>query len=119
ADPDAEQGRAVELALTAELLGRHLACVPFVGFAAAREALRATGAAASDVDGSAPDRIAVVTPRPAERGGASVVAGGAVAAALIVLDGDELLLVRDAQPAPVQDIGFQGAATWRVQGDGV
>ncbi|WP_436787694.1 acyl-CoA dehydrogenase family protein [Yinghuangia sp. YIM S10712] len=119
-------GGFVELAVVAESVGRHLAPVPLVEAAVANLLLT------SLVDGSDPELgplaaqavagelLATVAPRPASNGVARLVPAGAVADLVIMLNGDELLLVRqpdrgpDTPAAAVPNLGTQPLADCRV-----
>ena len=111
-----------DLAVVAEACGARLASAPVVEtMVAARLLARFAGSndAASQVlgalaEGGAPITLAV---RPARAGVAALVPGGAVAAAVVALDGDDLVLVSLAGDrtsptnlgsAPVADVALTG-----------
>ena len=85
-----------ELAVIAEEGGRVLAPVPLVESLVAARLL-----AGHDAGPGGPDAPALVTVavRPPERGVARLVPAGAVADAVVTLDGDDLVLARGAPPA--------------------
>lgn len=99
----------VELALVAEEAGRRLACVPLVEAAVAARLLAETGTTAGD-------GIVVLAPRPAEGGVAVLTPAGAVADAVVALDGDELVLAHGPAGAPPGDLGFLAAADRTLRG---
>ncbi|MFC6148778.1 MULTISPECIES: acyl-CoA dehydrogenase family protein [Mumia] len=108
---------AVELSLIAESLGRHLGCVPLVEAAAATVLLAESGVPVAS--GSAGDGLIVFAPRPAQGGVAQVTAGAAAAEGIVVLDGADLVLAIGAVAEPVDDLGFTGAASVRLDEPGV
>jgi alkylation response protein AidB-like acyl-CoA dehydrogenase len=111
-------GGLVSLVLAAEAAGRHLACVPIVEAAAAALVLAETGG--EQVAAARGDRPPVVlASRPAVDGVAVLVPGGAVASAVVALDGDELVLAHGAPGTPARDFGFLGAADRPLRGEGV
>ena len=90
----------LDLALVAEALGARLAPVPFVEHVVTARLLERVGTIGSDafraiVDG---DAIATLALQPAIDGRARLVPAGAIADAVLVLDGDELALVRSSPP---------------------
>jgi alkylation response protein AidB-like acyl-CoA dehydrogenase len=88
----------LDLALVAELVGRHLAPLPFVDTTVATRLLAACGDTerVARAVGGAPCTIAV---RPPADGTARLVPSGAVADAAVVLDGDALVLVAAGRAA--------------------
>jgi alkylation response protein AidB-like acyl-CoA dehydrogenase len=112
-------GGFVELALVAEAAGRRLACVPLVEAAVAARLLAEAGAADAVPGAAGGDQVVVFAPRPAEAGVARLAAAGAVADAMIALDGDELVLAVGPAGAAVRDLGFQAAADRPLSGAGV
>jgi len=120
-------GGLVSLALAAEAAGRHLACAPVVEAAAAALACSAAagqrageGQRAGGGQWAAGDGPPVVlAPRPAVDGVAAAVPWGAVAGAVVALDGDELVLVHQAPGTAVRDLGFLAAADRPLRGDAV
>lgn len=119
-------GGFVELAVVAEALGRYLAPVPLIEASVANLLLASLLAATDPGLGSlvaqavAGELLVTVAPRPAADGVARLVPAGAVADAVIVRDGDELLLVRQSDrgpdtPAPAApNLGTQPLADCRV-----
>jgi alkylation response protein AidB-like acyl-CoA dehydrogenase len=61
----------------------------------------------------------VLAPRPAVDGVAVAVPGGAVACAVVALDGDELVLAHGAPGGAVRDLGFLAVADRPLRGEGV
>jgi alkylation response protein AidB-like acyl-CoA dehydrogenase len=114
ADAESDTLRAVEFSLVAEVLGRRLACVPFAESVAATQTLRSSTIPTQELISQREDDLVVLSPRPARGGVAYAVPGGAVAAAVIVLDEDQLVLLRGSAKEDVQDIGFTAAASWRT-----
>jgi alkylation response protein AidB-like acyl-CoA dehydrogenase len=117
-------GGIVELALVAEQFGGRVAPVPFVEAAVVARALAATpGAVAAEWLDAVVGEGALVTLalRPAVDGVAELVPAGAVAAAVIALDGDELVVATepaDALSTP-PNLGSSPLATRRLRGNGV
>jgi alkylation response protein AidB-like acyl-CoA dehydrogenase len=110
-----------ELVVVGELVGLHLAPVPFVETVVAARLLAAdasgpgSDALAAALDGSRLVTFAVTGPLS---DGRQLVNGGAVADAVVGLDGDELVLVTPAtRPAPVGNEGRQPLA-WMWLGEG-
>lgn len=112
-------GGFVELALVAEAAGRRLACVPLVEAAVAAHLLAEAGVADAVAEAAGGERVVVFAARPAESGVARLVPGGAVAGAVLALDGDELVLALGAPGEAVRDLGFQAAADRSLRGAGV
>lgn len=112
-------GGLVELVLIAEQAGRRLACVPLIEAAVAATLLaEADGPADLIAAALAGEAVVVFSPRPAEAGVAGLVPGGAVADAVVALDGQELVLsTADPDPAPA-DLGFLAVADRRLRGEG-
>lgn len=109
-------GGMVELSLAAEAAGRRLVCAPLVEACVAARVLAAAGfsdSLAELLDGGAP---VVLAPRPARDGIATLVPGGAVAAAVVALDDDELVLVRGTRGTPVDELGFLALADRTTRG---
>ncbi|HEV2310559.1 MAG TPA: acyl-CoA dehydrogenase family protein, partial [Acidimicrobiia bacterium] len=90
-----------DLAVIAEEGGRALAPIPLVESLVAARAL-----AELDASGSAPDGIVTIAVRPAERGMARLVPAGAVADAVVALDGDEVVVARGVPPAAPPTFSF-------------
>jgi alkylation response protein AidB-like acyl-CoA dehydrogenase len=120
-----------ELAIAAELVGRHLAPVPLIEAAAAGSVLAAVGSAgpcAGLASGAlAGEVLATLALRPADDGGtARLVPAGAVADLVIVPRGDELVLVEQAgKPAaavpnlgamPIADVAVPAGAAVLARG---
>jgi alkylation response protein AidB-like acyl-CoA dehydrogenase len=117
-DQDAGGGGAglLEVALVVEALGRRVAPVPLVEHTVAARLLADVGALSDDVvDGTA---VATLALRPALDDTARLVPAGAVAAVVVVLHGDDVLLVDGAPPgtavpnlasAPLADRAVAGA----------
>jgi alkylation response protein AidB-like acyl-CoA dehydrogenase len=85
--------RALDLALVAELVGRHLAPVPFVEAAATANLLASAGA--DDLVGATVDgAIGTLALRRPIGGRCRLVPAGAVADIVVVLDGDELVALQ-------------------------
>ncbi|GAA4471066.1 acyl-CoA dehydrogenase family protein [Phytohabitans houttuyneae] len=112
-------GGFVELALVAEAAGRRLACVPLVEAAVAARLLADAGVADVAAEAAGGERVVVFAARPAVAGVARLVPAGAVADAVLALDGDDLVLAAGAPGQPVRDLGFQAAADRPLRGDGV
>jgi alkylation response protein AidB-like acyl-CoA dehydrogenase len=113
-------GGLVSLALAAEAAGRHLACVPIVEAAAATLVLAETGGEHAAIAAASGDRPPVVlAPRAAVDGAVAGVPGGAVASAVVALDGDELVLAHGAPGTPARDLGYLGVADRPLHGEGV
>jgi alkylation response protein AidB-like acyl-CoA dehydrogenase len=118
--------RRAELALVAELVGRHVAPVPFVETAAAANLLAAT--AAGDLVGAvANGAVATLALRAPTNGICRLVPAGAVADVVVVLDGDELVALRrmagtrpyltnppNLAASPTADVPLAGASYERV-----
>ena len=104
-------GGLVSLVLAAEAAGRHLACAPVVEAAAAALVLAAAAAPQAAIAEACGDGPPVVfAGRRAQDDMAVMVPGGSVAAGVVALDGDDLVLVRGAPGDPVGDLGFLAAA---------
>lgn len=93
----------VDLALVAEVLGGALVPAPVVEHVVATRVLARTlapddGTLAALVAG---DRVGAVAPVPATAGVARSAPGGGVAAAVVALDGDELVLVEQDPPGVI------------------
>jgi alkylation response protein AidB-like acyl-CoA dehydrogenase len=87
-----------DLATIAEESGRALAPIPVVeSLVAARLLL--------DCDADVSDGLVTLAVRPAEHGTARLVPAGAVATAVLALDGDELVLARGVPPAALPTLG--------------
>jgi alkylation response protein AidB-like acyl-CoA dehydrogenase len=98
-------GGLVELAIAAECLGQHLAPVPLIEAAVANDLLASwpdrTGQIESIVsEAIAGDLLATLAVRPATGRVARLVPAGAVANLVIVLCGEELLLIRQNDRSP-------------------
>jgi alkylation response protein AidB-like acyl-CoA dehydrogenase len=90
-----------DLAVVAELWGARLAPAPFVEAVVAARLLGNT-----DTDGG----VTTFAVRPAVAGVASLVPAGAVAAAVVALDGDRLVLARPSDRAHTADLGAMALA---------
>lgn len=110
----------LELVLVAEQAGRRIASIPLVEAAAAVRILAGCGGA-SEILGDALTgaRIVVFAPRPAADGVATLVPGGAVADAVVALDGDDLVVVESPHGDWVADLGLTATADRPLAGDGV
>ncbi len=89
-----------DLAVVAEEAGRALAPIPLVEAVVALRALERLGAddRGLDVDLCEGRTIATYAPRPVKQGVARLVPAGAIAHAVLALDGDELVYTRGAPP---------------------
>ena len=114
-------GGLLELALVAEEAGRRLAPIPVAETAAAARLLgsprrkRAAGA------GIEPDRTSCRWPRAARPVGDQLLVDGAIADAVLALDGEALLYVTrpDGQPTiPRRNLGGLALARWDVHASG-
>jgi alkylation response protein AidB-like acyl-CoA dehydrogenase len=112
----------VELALMAAEAGRRIACVPLVEAAVAATTL----AAHSGTDDAARalleealrgDALISFLPLPAANGEAVMAPAGAVADALLALDGEELVVARGAAPGGAGDFGLLACADRRLDGE--
>ena len=121
-------GGFVDLAIVAEQVGRTLAPVPFGEAAAANHLLwslgRAGSAAASLLsEVVAGDLLATVALHPATFGLAALVPAGAVAGAIVALDGDDLVVIRRPGVGPrtptevIANLGSMPLADCRTDGD--
>lgn len=109
-----------DLAVVAGLVGAHLASVPVVEAMVAARLLARFHASGEDwllhlVDGTGPVTLAL---RPAVDGLATLVPGGAVADAVVALDGGDLVVVGlpDGRRAPA-NLGSAPLADLRLDGD--
>ncbi|MFC0530025.1 acyl-CoA dehydrogenase family protein [Phytohabitans kaempferiae] len=118
-DDGGSGGGFVELALVAEEAGRRLACAPVVEAAVAARLLADAGLGDVVADAVAGERVVVFAPRPAEAGVARLVPAGAVARAVVALDGDELVLASGSPGEALRDLGFLAAADRPLGGAGV
>lgn len=117
-------GGFVELAVAAEALGRYLAPVPLIEASVANLLLTSLPVAADHEPlvsrCVAGDLLATFAPHPAVDGVARLVPAGAVADAVIVLDGDDLVLVRPSDRGPgnpaaaAPNLGTQPLADCRI-----
>jgi alkylation response protein AidB-like acyl-CoA dehydrogenase len=96
-----------DLAIIAEESGRVLAPIPLVESLVAARLLM-------DCDTDPPDGLVTVAVRPAEQGIARLVPAGALAEAVVALDGDELVLARGVPPAAVPVLGGAPVADRRL-----
>jgi alkylation response protein AidB-like acyl-CoA dehydrogenase len=96
-----------DLAIIAEESGRVLAPIPLVESLVAARLLMAC-------DTDPPDGLVTVAVRPAEQGLARLVPAGAIAEAVLALDGDELVLARGVRPAAVPVLGGAPVADRRL-----
>ena len=110
----------VELAIAAEALGQYLAPVPLIE-AAVSSGLLATVAPSAAEAAVAGDRLATLALAPVAGGVARLVPAGAVADLVVVLRGEELLLVeqRDKPAAAVPNLGAMPLADCPVPDDAV
>jgi alkylation response protein AidB-like acyl-CoA dehydrogenase len=96
----------LDLALAVEHFGRTLAPVPLIEASVANHVLASLAGGAGDAatallnDAVAGDALVTLALRPAVDGVATIVPGGAVADAVIALDGDELVAVRQSTITP-------------------
>jgi alkylation response protein AidB-like acyl-CoA dehydrogenase len=96
----------LDLAIAVEHFGRALTPVPLVEAAVANHALATHGAGAGAAatallaDAVAGEALVTIAVRPAVDGVATIVPAGAVADAVVALDGDELVAVRQAAISP-------------------
>jgi alkylation response protein AidB-like acyl-CoA dehydrogenase len=96
----------LDLAIAVEHFGRALTPVPLVEAAVANHMLATHGANAADAatallaDAVAGEALVTLAVRPAVDGVATIVPGGAVADAVIALDGDDLVVVRQPTITP-------------------
>jgi alkylation response protein AidB-like acyl-CoA dehydrogenase len=96
----------LDLAVAVEQLGRALAPVPVIEAAVATQTLAAAGAEVGDAapslveDAVAGDVMVTFAVHPAVDGVARLVPAGAVADAVVALDGDELVVVRQHDISP-------------------
>jgi alkylation response protein AidB-like acyl-CoA dehydrogenase len=92
----------LDLAIAVEHFGRTLTPVPLIEAAVATHTLAALGeqAGALLTDAIAGNALVTVAVRPAEGGVARIVPAGAVADAVVALDGDELVAVRQSTISP-------------------
>jgi alkylation response protein AidB-like acyl-CoA dehydrogenase len=107
--PEAQGGGGagfIDLALAIEHFGRALTPVPLIEAAVANHTLASLAPAAGDAalallnDAIAGTALVTVAVRPAVGGVATIVPGGAVADAVIALDGDQLVAVRQSTITP-------------------
>jgi alkylation response protein AidB-like acyl-CoA dehydrogenase len=96
----------LDLALAVEHFGRTLAPVPLIEASVANHVLALLAGGAGDAatallnDAVAGDALVTLAVRPAIDGVAAIVPGGAIADAVIALDGDELVVVRQSTITP-------------------
>jgi alkylation response protein AidB-like acyl-CoA dehydrogenase len=96
----------LDLAVAIEHFGRTLTPVPLIEAAVATHTLASLAADAGDAaaallhDAVAGDALVTLAVRPAIDGIATIVPGGAVADAVIALDGDDLVVVRQSTITP-------------------
>ncbi len=112
----------LDLELICEQLGKFLAPVPFIEGAVAARVLADTGdrgEASLTVLTSDPAAVGTVALRPAVRGSARLVPAGAVATIVVVMDDDDLVLVRGRPEgrAP-RNLGCSPVADRAVDGPG-
>jgi alkylation response protein AidB-like acyl-CoA dehydrogenase len=117
----ADGASTLDLAVVAGEAGRHLASIPAVeAMVAARlltEMAETAEASTSQPADRVHDELVSFTPRPIQAGLARVVPGGAVADAVIALDGDRLVLLDRSGStvrAPSNTLGGTPVADWRV-----
>ncbi|MGD9797030.1 MAG: acyl-CoA dehydrogenase family protein [Acidimicrobiia bacterium] len=117
--PEAAGGGAtlLDLALVGEQVGRQLAPLPYVEAIVATRLLAAAGAA-ERVERANAGEIVTFAVRPPVAGVARLVPAGAVAASVVVLDGDELVVVPgggaalgNTASAPLADVALDGPRT--------
>jgi hypothetical protein len=111
-----EGGGIVPLALMAREAGRHLAAVPVIEGALAVRVLRSLPEGSELADEVAAGRVvATVAVGPLHDGVARNVVAGAVADAVLALDGDDLVALQSEPTArPAGDLGFLALADRRV-----
>jgi alkylation response protein AidB-like acyl-CoA dehydrogenase len=96
----------LDLAIAIEHFGRTLTPVPLIEAAVATHTLASLAAGAGDAaaallhDAVAGEALVTLAVRPAVDGVAAIVPGGAVADAVIALDGDDLVVVRQTTITP-------------------
>jgi alkylation response protein AidB-like acyl-CoA dehydrogenase len=92
----------LDLALAVEHFGRTLTPVPLIEAAVANHTLATFASPAGKLleDAIAGDALVTLAVRPAVDGVATIVPGGAVADAVIALDGDDLVAVRQSTISP-------------------
>ena len=112
----------VELVLVAEQHGLHMAPVPFVETAAAARLLAGVGGAVAAghlEQAMSGEQIVSLALHPGRADGRQLVPAGAVADAVVGLDGDDLVVVtRDAHPDPVANQGCSPLAWWDLGAGG-
>jgi alkylation response protein AidB-like acyl-CoA dehydrogenase len=111
----------LDLVIVAEEVGAALAPVPFAEQAAAARAIAATagggaGEALADPAGR-PVTLALAPAGPGQPGGGQLVPAGAIARAVLVLDGETLALAQAPQAPPlVPNQGSTPLARWDLRG---
>jgi alkylation response protein AidB-like acyl-CoA dehydrogenase len=105
------------LAIVAEEAGAALAPVPFAEHAAASRAVaRSVGARGAEVLAGLAGRPLSLAPQPVTGLASALVPAGAAARDVVVLDGDELILLQAAEPpALVPNQGSTPLARWPVR----
>ena len=103
--------------IIAEEAGRSLACAPVVESMVAARLMGELGDCAREwLEQVAHGAIIVLSSEPASGGIAATVAGGAVAEAVLALDGDELVVVAGAHRAePLANFGQLPVARWQLK----
>jgi alkylation response protein AidB-like acyl-CoA dehydrogenase len=117
-----------DLTLAAEEFGRRIAAAPFIETAVANDLLAqlasgGDGAAGELLSGALEGRLVSIAVRPVRGGVARLAPAGAIADAILALDGDELVAVqidRDPQaPVPaLANLGCAPVADCRTDGSG-
>jgi alkylation response protein AidB-like acyl-CoA dehydrogenase len=106
-----------DLAVVAEVAGRHLAPIPLVGSLVALRLLERLGDQHLAPELVSGQTILTLALRPVVKGIAELVPNGAIAAAVIALDGDDLVLATAPPPgAAPANIGAAPLANRRVEG---
>lgn len=108
----------LDAALIAEEAGRALTSAPVVEVMVAARLLAAFRGGAEWVGKVAQGAIVALALDPAQAGIAALVPGGAVAEAVLALDGDDLVLVTGSERAtPVANSGLLPVASWTLGGE--
>ncbi|MEN2740643.1 acyl-CoA dehydrogenase family protein [Microbacterium sp. X-17] len=110
------------VALAAEQLGRQIAPVPLIDAVAAARALARSGvpAARAAIEAmAAGDEIIVLAPRPTVDGVSRLVPHGAIADRIVVMDGDDLVLVPVVPDLSLENLGSLPLAHCRTSGEPV
>jgi len=121
--PEAAEGLGLGLLdalLVAEEAGRHLASVPFAEVISAGSLLgRLDGALAPTLLKRLQNgELITLLPVPVQTGARHVVPGGAVAAAVLALDGDDVVAIEGLQGAAANNLGSQALRLAVLAGEG-